>query len=370
MKKLANLALAVAALAVIVLVVWWTTRPSASPSSQAAYAFGDPILTEEEARATARIDLYGENAEEPTVRLVQRDGRWIVANYHELPADLGKLQRFIEALLDAEVDRFVSMSDAVRQRRNLGLARTVLEDANGAVLLDLTVGDSISPSGTFAELGDAEGIYRLRDSLRVDARLDAWAFKRPSDLDEEAIASVRLPLLEGSGSLLFTRDNPEEDYTTELAEGETIKKVDLERAINRLRNARFTGVTTDLDALAVSAAREAARRVVFTTFDGETVTLSIGRAPAEVTAAWEEAGDPLAEVEPEDAAEEKEPEPGPVYVWFAFSDPTEPFAGVHDRLALEFSPFVYEQLPQSRETLIEPAPEPEPEPESEETPAE
>jgi hypothetical protein len=148
-----------------------------------------------------------------------------------------------------------------------------------------------------------------------------------------------------------------------------------------LGNLRFSD-TTDLGDANVAASKAYVRTIKLTTFDGKTVTLSLGRKPEEKKlkppvadtksgpAALGTATD-LLKKDDKTAAEGAKLEPakplspefetipaGPVFVNVAVSDAAAPVNALMQKRAFQISEYAFTSLPQKSEELFEPAPAP------------
>lgn len=375
------LLLAIALLGLAAAAVWYARRPGSAPADAAGRK---PLAPEVASRAT-RFEIHGPGpAAAPAVVIEKRDGRWVVPEYHGLPADFPKLTRFTQELLDATIEREVSRSATALERLELGKNRVVLKDDAGAVLLDLTLGKSGPNGGAFAKLGDDDAGYLLRQSLWIDATRDNWAQKKPLDIEEKQVAELTVEFRgPGQPALTLKREKEGEEFRAEgLAEGETLKAGEATRLLNSLLAARFTEVVTDRAHPDVTGATEHAVTLSLKTFRGQQVQMRLGRRPPQpvapppgeepppaIAAEPTEPATPAAEsatpwsaeaVPAPDAAAASAPPPapaltpaGPVFIDFDLGDPDNPWQQAGSRLAFKFSDWIYNQIPENRAQWIE-----------------
>lgn len=399
--KTKPLFIAICLLAVLAaLASWLTSRDSAKPRAErlSGETFVEPAIVEN----AREIHLLGDSDE--TVVLRQEDGRWILPEYFGLPADFDKLRRMTGSLLEAKIERFVTSNPDSLERLKLGQSAVRFVGANGDEWT-LETGDRGSSGGTFFKINGEDSAYLTTSSLYLDTRESNWPVKRPIELEEGDVARVELTL--DGEPLVFVREKKGDPYQLDGGkENETAKSSDVASLVRTLVTARFTEAL-EPDGADVQAAREHAAAFTIASFDGANYTLHVGRrpgseaeeadaelepeakgaeksdsakvsasvvidqdgnivSPEEIAAAEKAAKDKAAaesaDTETEAASEANEEdsapepvdiEPGPVFIFYESDDPDFIWASLMDRVALKYSDYLYNQLPDSRADLIE-----------------
>jgi hypothetical protein len=344
--NLKTLLIAVLALAVLAGVVAFFSRPAALPETDPRV--GAALLPRELAAAATALTLRQDERE---VRLRrQPDGGWVVASYHDLPADFTKLTRFIGDLTATTLDRFVTAHPERLARLELGQVELELATTAYDQPWSVRLGRSAEGGGRFLAFGDEDRAYLARLNAWIDPQTRSWADSALLDLSPGDIARVELTFPDAA-PFIAQRGAPTETFTVPPPLTRPVRATALTTLLTTLTNLRFIDTTAPADP-EVLAAREQARTITLTTFAGETLTLALGRRPA-ITR--EVLGEPAADSELDDPTPTTDPA-GPVYVFITRSDPTAWINAYADRLAFKLSDHPYTSLPASAEALLEPAP--------------
>jgi hypothetical protein len=305
----------------------------------------------------------GDDEESVQIRQLA-DGRWVLPQQSNLPADYDALKRLVDNVMDAEVRRTVTRRPERMERLDLG-ERTVrfLDDA-GDALLEVEIGRSAEGGGVYAQRSDDESAFLLAESLFFSTGLSSWTKKVPlEDWEDEELEALTVSPRDGSESVKFVRrakaveaaesgeaeapEEPEMEWTTvELGDGDFINTSALDSLIGNLGRLRFQDFETfGNEEVEEALSYQLTYRLQYSS--GDVVRLDIGRRPEQI----------LETPAGAEAAEEPETEPaGTAYVRFTFpansawSEPARVYA-------FEISSFNFEQLPENRAALIDaPAP--------------
>jgi hypothetical protein len=380
--KLRSLVLAVATLAVLAVAVWFVTRPP-RPSTATDARIGKPVLARAAADKAAALRL---SADGKTVELKKSPtGQWLVASYHDFPADLDKLSRLVRSLVDTKVESFISAAPATVARLGFKDTSARLLDAAGQPLLDLELGKPADnrPGRYFRLAGDARAYLAPFESF-LDTDSKNWADTTLLALAPDDIAKVELtlpvppaaagtvPILLVTESVVAERASKDAPFVAAGPGGRPLKSGVITALLGNLATLRFTD-TTELDAPLALAAKAATRTVKLTTFGGKTATIALGRKPEEkkakpAAAAVPGPTDPAApSLAPattpsaapgETPAKPTEPEietipAGPVFAFVTHGDADAPVNALMARRAFEVGEYLFTSLPQSADDLFE-----------------
>ncbi|MFH1500286.1 MAG: DUF4340 domain-containing protein [Verrucomicrobiota bacterium] len=343
--KLRNLTLIVALLIAASALVWFLDRPAANPADRDPRV-GRSLAGAETLADAARVTITDDGRTVTLARAAGDDAGWIVANYHDLPADFTKLATLTRALLDAKVDRFVTASPAKIERLGFGQTRIEFIDTNGTALWAVDLGKTADSGGRFLRFDGAPAAYLARLNTWIDPVAKNWADSALVALKPADVARVEIGLPDGS-TVTATRETVDADFTSpDAAEGETLKTAAVTSLLNTLTGLRFTD-TAAPDAEEAVAAREHARTVKLTTFDDQTLTIALGRRPA--PPAPEKADDKDADA----ANETPAPAAGPVFALVSSSETNAAINVLMERRAFQVGEFTFTGLPADRAALFE-----------------
>lgn len=271
--KLRPLLLIVAGLAVIAGVVHFVTRPTPPPAADERV--GRPLVDTAVIEKATRLRLAEGGR---SVELVKgTDGSWQVASYHDLPADFAKLSRFIGDLTKAKLERLVTRNPDSINRLEFKDTQITLTDSAGAEVWSLTLGKNADGGGRFVRFGNENAAFLTRLSTWLDVEPKNWADSSLVGLKNEDIAKIEIRYPD-TPAVTLTRKAAGEPFASDDAVGKVVKSATVNSLLGTLTGLRFTDTTPLEDADAV-AARAHARRFSLTTFDGRTVTVTLGRRP-------------------------------------------------------------------------------------------
>jgi hypothetical protein len=355
--KLKTLLLVVGLLAAASVIVYIVQRPAAPAEADARV--GEPLLPATVAEPATAIRLVDAGA---TVELVrQSDGTWQVASYHDLPADFGKLSRFVKDLTEARIERVVTRSLEAIGRLGFGQTSLTLTRAGGEAPWSVDLGRTAEGGGRFVRFGDETKAYRARLSAWLDTTSRNWVDTTLVTFKPEQVAKVEVDFPAGSErALRLARGTAEEPFRAENEPDRLVRQSAVTSLLHTLGTLRFSD-TTEAQHPDAIAARANLRRVQVTTFDGDTVTIALGRRPEQHP---ESAPADAAEAETEPAAEagssttvEPAPVPaGPVFALMEGDPSLAKPAAKSDRVAFQVSEFVLSGLPKERSDWLEATP--------------
>jgi len=380
--KLKSLVLVVALLAVLSAVVYFVRRPG--PPAAADARVGQPLANAATLEKAAKLRLTDQGK---TVSLAkQADGTWAVTSYYDLPVDVSKLSRFVGDLTDAKLQRLVTSSPERIARLEFKDTQITFLDSADKELWSVTLGKTADSGGRFVRFGNEPKAYLATLSAWLDVDAKNWADTQLINVKADDIAKVQLSFPEESGkTVTATRAKKEDAFTTDQTpDGKKLKPEMITTLLSSLTTLRFTDTVEPTDPQAV-AAKENARTVKLTTFDGKTFSISLGRKPEQkIVKAPVPSKDaakngpaallPAAAPASEEKSDTKPAAPtgdgpgktlepttetvpaGPVYVSIAYPDPKAPGAALMQKRAVATSEYVFTGLPQKSDELFEPIP--------------
>ena len=351
-----NLAIAVALLAVIAGIVAWLDRPTPAPSSDPL--IGQPLLAASLAGSAESLTIT-QNSNAVTVAR-NPNGDWIVPSYHDLPADFDKLRRFIGDLTAAKIDRMVTRLPERISRLDFGSASITVKPTEGEAWT-VQLGKTADRGGRylrFDSTGDSPA-YLSQFSASLDTTAKNWAASKLLSLQASDIAAVSLSF-PGAETVSARRESADQNWANSNApDTRAINATRLGSLLTSLSNLRFTDVSTPDDPDAVDAAANA-RTIILETFDGQSLTITMGRRPEVVPES-----PPAAPTETPDAATPAaDPTPetipaGPVFVKIEGPTSAAPLAD-RTQLAFKVSDYTFTGLPANPTDLLVAPPSPVP----------
>ncbi len=380
--KLKPLALVVALLALAAGIVFWRNhRPVADPSADPRV--GQPLVAVETLGQLRGLQLVAGG--QSVTLAADKDGqRWTVPDYHDLPADFGKLVTLVESLRAAKVGRFVTAQPERLERLGFAGDRIELRDADAKALLTLHLGKNADSGGRFVRFGDEKKAYLVDLAAWLDGVAKNWAQTQLLDLKSDAVASLDFRFADGS-TFAAKRTADGAAWTADgLPEDKDLKGSTLDSLAMQLGALRFSE-TAETGAPDAVAARKHAQTVVATLKDGTAYTVELGRRPAppappvstteaksgvvsvttppvtigpdgkpQVVELPKEAPQP----EPVAAPAAPPPQPGPVYAFISANRETEPINALMQKRAFQVGEWILNSLPANRDALLQDKPAP------------
>lgn len=359
------LAIAVGILALLSLLAWYLQRPPALPPPDPRV--GHPVLANQ---VLSRADAIRLTDGSKTVLLKKRaDGKWIDASYFDLPADFSKLSQFTGDLNSAKIERLVTRRPDVLARldfKNTGV--TLLK--NGKTLWQLTLGKDSDSGGQFVKFGDEKKGYLANTATYLDSTAKNWADSLLVNLKPQDVASVDVEFKPGETITVSRPKKGAPWVSAQTPAGKQVKSETVTYLLSSLTSLRFKD-TTGLKAAAVKTARKYIRTVKLVTFDHQTVTVALGRKPAEkvpeiikpVTKKVTVSGKTTSKAGSKAKATPAKPKEktipaGPVFAFVHSSDSSATVNALMEKRAFEVYDWNYTSLPKKPADLFEPVPTP------------
>lgn len=357
------LSISVLILALLSGIVAWTNRP-ASPAN-ADPRIGTTLLEGIDVNAATGFTIANNDN---TVSLSRDEaGAWSVDTYHGLPADDGKLRRLMRDLSAASIVRVVTRNPERAARLSLGEASVAVTAGDTHQII---FGQNASRGGRYLRLDDAEDapVYLTPETTFIDALPKNWAKSDLTAFDPAHIQSVRLTLEDGN-EITVSRESADAEWTAiDVPAGKQLRLQPITSLLNSFNSLRFTD-TAEPSHQDVLDARSASREFALTTFDGETLTLRLGRR-AEQTVVKTESENPVDAIEDLTAGDALEPDSaedaledmtetipaGPVYAFVEGANGLAPLSAFSEQLAFEVSAFSFTSLPADADAIWEDAP--------------
>jgi hypothetical protein len=349
-------------------------KKSADVPSDADARTGKPLFDPAIVESAARIE-FSENGK--TIKLHRSDpGSWEVDSYHDLPADFAKLSTFVGNFTTARVERFVTANPDRLARLEFKDTHVTLADDAGKPLASLTLGKTADGGGRFVQFDSEKKAYLSRLSVWFDTDPKGWADAALVHLKPDDIAKLTVDF-PGAAPVVISRPDAKSAFTAAATpDGQRLKPATVTSLLGTLTGLRFTDTSVTDDPKALGA-REAARTVTLTTFDGKTLTVAIGRQPehtvikeaavkADPAALLADAAKPApAETSPEKSGPaavlgpvtEKIPA-GPVFAFVTHSDASNPVNALMQKRAFQVAEFALNSLPAAPSAFFEAEPKP------------
>jgi hypothetical protein len=395
--KLKTLIVYVVILVALSALVYFLQRPAAQPLADAR--LGQPLLAAGTVEKAVKLRIADQGKSVTVVR--QPDGTWRVPAYFDFPADFAKISGLIGNLTEAKLERLVTTSADRIARLDFKDTKIDLLAAADKELWSVTLGKNPdSGPGRFVRFGTEQKAFLVSLNLWLDTDPKNWANSELLNLKPEDIAKIEIPFADG-GSVTVSRAKKDDAWTSDkTSAGQKVKADKITSVLSAVGSVRFSD-TNDLTDANFTAAKANARGFKLTTFDGKTVTVTMGRKPEEkklkapaTTTDGKTGPASLGSIadltkkdeKPNDAdgkpGEEKKPEEaktitpeyetipaGPVFATIVHSDAAAPVNALMAKRAFQISDYTFTGLPQKSDELFEPAPPP-PTPKPEEKKAE
>ena len=221
------------------------------------------------------------------------DGRWVVSEKGDFPANYDSINQIIGALREAKVAQSVVATDEYYDRFNLDPATeedgeqpdTILLEKDGkessTIFLGKTresTGGSGGRAGRFVRLSnDESGVYVVQENFSfLNASPDNWINKSLTPLKEGVVKmEVTAPNDESFKSWTVSRESVRDDFIVEgLGEKEETKNTETTALKNLLAGATFTELITS-DDYKKRANEKAARQLKATDSTGTTFSITV-----------------------------------------------------------------------------------------------
>jgi hypothetical protein len=353
--KLRTLVAAVAVLAILSAFAFYRNRPEAAAATDPRV--GLPLLGPDIAAKAAGLEVSDQGKKVDLRK--GADGAWLVTSYFDMPADFEKVSRLAQDLNEAKVERLVTTNPDRIAHLEFKDSRISLSDASGAPLWSVTLGKTPdSGNGRFIRFGGEQAAFFSGTHVWLDTDAKGWADAQLVTVKPEDVASLGLPI--AGTTYVLTRPKKDAPWTAKAApSGQRLSAAKVAPVLTTLTGLRFSDTLAPEDAGAAEAARQA-RTYTLTTFDGKTLTISLGRRP-EVKKLKPPVADaaPIAtgadgKVDVKPIVPEYDTTPaGPVFAEVASSEPKAPINVLMRRRSFEVDDYSYTGLPQKLDDLFE-----------------
>jgi len=353
--KLKTLVAAVALLAILSVVAYLGNRPEAPAATDPRV--GKPVLDPDTVSHAARIVVSDKGK---SVELDRGpDGTWVDTSYYGMPADFDKVAQLMRDLNESKVERFVTSNPDRLSHLDFNDSLISLADASGKEIWSLTIGKTPDTgNGKFIRFGKEPVAFYSGLHLWLDTDAKGWADARLVTVKADDIAKVEIPFV-GGNSLTTSRAKKDAPWTATLPPGDKLLPDKISAVVTSLTSLRFSDTVAADDPAAKEAALHG-RSFKLTTFDGKTLTVTLGRKPEEKRLKAPTPS-PVDTTSKDPKADAKLPEPefetipaGAVYVWVESSDANAPLNRLMKTRAFQTDEFTFTGLPQRLEDLSEP----------------
>jgi hypothetical protein len=380
--KLKTLIVSIVVLAALSVAVWLRNRPA--PPSVADPRIGKPLVERAAVDKAARLRVSDQGKSVTVAR--QPDGTWRVPSYYDFPADFSKISSLVGNLTDAKVERLVTSSAERIARLEFKDTKIELLDSAGKEVWSVTLGKSPETGGgRFVRFGAEQKAFLASLNAWLDTEPKNWANSEILALKADDIAKLDIPFADG-GPVTVSRAKQADAWTADKTPaGQRVKADKISSVLTSVGTLRFSD-TADLTDAGFAAAKASSRTFKLTTFDGKTVTVTLGRKPEEKKikppavenksglaalgtsadlAKKDAKAQPASPPAPSEPVKLPTPEyetipAGPVFVTVAHSDTAAPVNALMQRRAFQISEYTFTGLPQKADELFEPAPPPPP----------
>lgn len=369
--KLKTLIVTVVILAALSAVVYFVNRPEAPASADPRV--GQPIVDRGTVEKAAHVKIADQG--KTVVLAKQADGAWHVASYYDLPADFQKLSRFVDDLTSAKIDRLVTSNPDKIARLEFKDTQIALLDSADKPVWSLTLGKTFESGGRFVRFGDEPKAYLSGISLWLDTDAKNWADSTLVSLKNDDVAKVEVAFPD-EPAVTVSRAKKEDAFAAaNPPAGQKLKTDKITSLLGSLTSLRFSDTSDPTDEKAVTA-KAHGRTIKLTTFDGKTLTITLGRKPEEKiikppaltdgkSGPATALGSPTQQKKPDETGPAKIAEPltetvpaGPVYAFISSSDTSSPINALMQKRAFQVYESTFTTLPQKTAELFEPAPPP------------
>ncbi|WP_221029842.1 DUF4340 domain-containing protein [Actomonas aquatica] len=364
--NLKTLSLAVIVLALLAGAAAFFNRPTPPPDADPRV--DQALLDASTANGTTELSLT-QNSNTVTLRHDASTDTWRVSSYHDLPANVTKLRTFVQSLTDAKIQRVVTRNPERAARLELDTASIELTTTDGSTW-SVDLGKNAERGGRYLRFDDAPDApaYLADFSGYLDTTAKNWADTKLTSLDRDDIATMTITFAD-EAPITLTRESATADWTAaDLPGDQQVKVGAISSLLSAATNLRFTAVTAPDVPDAIEAGANS-RTLTFTTFDGETLTLNLGRRPEKTVVKAPEPTNPADLVTeattataPESADEVLENltetlPAGPTYATVTGPATLAPLASYQSTLAFQIGDYTYTSLPATHEALLESNPE-------------
>lgn len=220
-----------------------------------------------------------------TVTISNEDGRWVVPEKHDYPADTAKLRSLLLALADANRVERKTANPALYEHLGVG---DPADEEGGGVLVEATgtgaaepmaviLGDPAQGDYRYARLPAEEASWLIDRNPEVPEAAPDWLLQEIVDIPAAAIRSAEIRHADGETVRIQKEAADETNYRVlDLPEGRELSYPSVANGI--------AGVLGNLqleDVQPADAGADPSATVSLTTFDGLVIDLDVWREPAD-----------------------------------------------------------------------------------------
>lgn len=292
-------------LAVILVTAAFVVRSGNSKGFQAKTerARGATLLADFPAKEVAKIQV---SSGDKSTELVRKDGKWVVANRGNYPANTGTINDFLRTLAEVKVTDGIEAEPSFAPRFGMDPAATdekdrgtevVLSNDAGTELARLTLGKNLEAAGDpmagmmggggasgrfIRNHADESGVYKVSELFpTLTPEPQRWLDEAFLKVEKIKSVSVSPPAQPDQVAWKVTRPDEVAEFTLEGSkEGETLDSTATSPLKSLFSYARFDDVVSDDEFEKIAKPLEK-RTVKIETLEGFTYTLTVTPAEAE-----------------------------------------------------------------------------------------
>lgn len=259
------------------------------PAETQAVKMGGKLLSDLDVNAMANLTLMDSKTR---VRLTKGESIWQVEERHGFPADFTKLTELAKKLTKLKIGRSFAATEESLARLALldpmdddapkekAGTRIILKDNADKALADIIIGSARSSSagsgGQYLRHSDSETVYLVDGSFQfLKTAPTDWLHKDVFDIDEEKVRTVTC-FTADKANPLFTVLREAAGKAPQLVdppENRTPDKNKIDQLVGALSPLKIDDVDGEPRKDAATAENEAGLRLVYTLFDGKTITV-------------------------------------------------------------------------------------------------
>lgn len=265
--------------------------------------------------------------EEPAVKIIREDDRWVVPDRGAYPADFGKLQSLMLALADAEIVEEKTANPELYARLGVDDPEEGSEDGVKLVVTgpdashSVIIGKRAQGDYRYARVPGQERSYLINQNPDIPASISDWLAADIIDVPSDRVRRATITHVDGEKIVVEKSDREQDNFDVlGVPEGRELSYA----AVGNGIAGALGGL--ELDDVRPKANAERIASAVFETWDGLKVTAEIG---SDGDNSWVTFAAEVAPAEEEPAGEES----APVDEVIAEDDPASEAREINDRLA-------------------------------------
>ncbi|MDA0346057.1 MAG: DUF4340 domain-containing protein [Verrucomicrobia bacterium] len=210
---------------------------------------------------------------------IDENKQWVVRSLFDLPVDFNKLNRLVQDIVNAKVQRKITSRQDRMDRLELNQGTVKLMSGSDKPLFEITYGKSLSGGGKAFIFGREKTAYQAFTSPSVDADSNNWAVKTLYQLNADNVAGIQFSLANETWGV--RRDDKDKEFVSTLPiDTRTPKESAIKSLISRFSNLRFDAVAeraTEEASQIWKDAQSKVRSIKFTLFSGETISIKMSQ---------------------------------------------------------------------------------------------